>query len=64
MSEIKELNIKEVKLATKMAIAGKDTVAIALISLGMKFISEGDYITGGALVTIGWILLVIQGIIK
>ena len=38
----------------------KDTVAVALITLGIQQIQGGDYIAGGALVAIGWILLVID----
>ena len=60
---LEELDIKKVKLGVSLAIAGKDTVAAALIALGMDFINKGDYITGGALITAGWILLLIQQII-
>ena len=35
-------------------------LAVALISLGAKLIAEGDYMTGGLLVTIGWVLLVVE----
>lgn len=38
----------------------KQTVAIALITLGVQLINSGDYISGGALVVVGWILLVIN----
>ena len=38
----------------------KDTVAVALITLGIQQIQGGDYIAGGALVSIGWILLVVD----
>jgi len=38
----------------------KDTVAVALISLGVQQIQSGDYIAGGALVVIGWMLLVVD----
>jgi len=62
MSEEK-LEIKKVKLATNLAITGKDTIAMALIALGVDFINKGDYIVGGALITIGWILLVIQNVL-
>lgn len=57
------LDIKKVKLATSISIAGKDTIAMALIALGMDFINKGDYMVGGALITAGWILLLIQQII-
>jgi len=38
----------------------KDAVAISLITIGVQQIQAGDYIAGGLLVTIGWILLVID----
>lgn len=38
----------------------KEAVAIALITLGVQMINSGDYISGGALVTGGWILLIID----
>ena len=38
----------------------KDTVAVALITLGIQQIQGGDYIAGGALVAVGWILLVVD----
>ena len=61
--ELETLNIKKVKLATNLAMASKETIAMALIGLGMKLLSEGHYLEGGALVTLGWILLVIQQVL-
>ena len=60
---LEELDIKKVKLGTSLALAGKDTVAMALIALGMDFINKGEYVVGGALITAGWILLLIQQVI-
>jgi len=38
----------------------KQTIAVALITLGVQLIEGGDLIAGGALVTIGWILFTVN----
>jgi hypothetical protein len=55
-----------VKLSKKKAagIGAKDTFAIALITTGVSFINQGDYLTGGAFVVGGWILLVVDKFIE
>lgn len=53
------------KVSKKRAAAegGKDTAAIALITLGVSIIQKGDYLVGGGLVAAGWILLVVDKVI-
>jgi len=48
------------KLGRAAGEGAKEVIAISLISLGMQQIQAGDYIGGGALVAIGWVLLVID----
>jgi len=38
----------------------KQTIAVALVALGVQLIEGGDLIAGGALVTIGWILFTVN----
>jgi len=52
--------MKAGKLSKSLGIGVKETIAIILISQGMNIINNGDYISGGALVAVGWILLVID----
>lgn len=55
-----ELSPERIKLAVSMIEAGKDTIAMAMIAMGVKLISEGEIIIGGFLVAVGWILLLID----
>lgn len=48
------------KLVKAFGEGAKHTIAIALITLGVNFINNGEYIAGGALVFVGWILLVVN----
>jgi len=41
-------------------IAVKDTIATALIALGVNMIQNGEIVAGGILVVAGWILYVID----
>lgn len=50
----------KMSLKKKLGIGTKDTIALGLIAYGVTYIQGGDYITGGAFVAIGWILLVAQ----
>ena len=38
----------------------KEALAISLITLGVQQIEAGDYVVGGALVAIGWALIVVD----
>jgi hypothetical protein len=51
---------KKVSLGKSVSLGAKDTVAIALITIGVSEINKQDYIVGGLLVTVGWILLVVD----
>ncbi|MEM1551556.1 MAG: hypothetical protein QXH03_02665 [Candidatus Bathyarchaeia archaeon] len=51
---------KKVSYSKAFATGTKDTIAMSLIALGVKLIGEGDYVVGGFLVFIGWILLIAQ----
>jgi len=46
------------RVATQTGIL--QTVAILLLTTGANYIEQGDYVVGGALATIGFILLVIS----
>jgi len=48
------------RIAKAIGAGSKETVAIALITLGVQMINSGDYVSGGALVAIGWVLLVVD----
>ncbi len=48
------------KLGKAVGEGVKETIAIALISLGVNMIGDGRVIEGGALVAVGWILLVVN----
>jgi len=48
-----------VSFGKKLGLGVVDTVAIALITTGVGLINQGNYIVGGALVTVGWVLLVV-----
>ena len=52
--------VKLKKLAKASGIAVKDTLAVTLIAQGVQLIQSGDYVTGGALVVIGWALFVLD----
>jgi len=52
--------IKRMTFGKAAGLGIKDTLAIALITTGVQRINQGDYIIGGGLVTIGWILLVVD----
>jgi hypothetical protein len=53
------LSIK-VKMSKAISLGAKDTVAIALITIGVNEINKQDYIVGGFLVVVGWVLLVVD----
>lgn len=55
-----ELSPERIKLAVSMVEAGKDTIAMTMIAMGVKMISEGQTMVGGFLITVGWILLLID----
>lgn len=48
------------KLSQTLAEGSKEAIAIALISYGVNLISQDNIIVGGAMVFIGWILLIID----
>jgi hypothetical protein len=51
---------KKVAFAYSFAEASKESIAMAMIALGVKLISEGETVIGGFLVTVGWFLLIIN----
>lgn len=51
---------KKINFAYAFADGTKESIAIAMITLGVQRITEGDYLVGGFLVTVGWILIVID----
>ncbi len=56
------MRIRFRKISFKQAIGEgiKDTIAVSLIAWGVNQINQGNVIVGGGLVTIGWILIVID----
>jgi hypothetical protein len=53
------LSIK-VSFGKAVSFGAKDTVAIALITVGVNEINKQNYIVGGFLVAVGWVLLVVD----
>jgi len=51
---------KEMTLAKKVGIAGKDTVAMALIAKGVEFIGQGKYEFAAIFLLLGAGLLFVQ----
>lgn len=52
--------MRKFKALRALGEGAKETIAMALISLGVSMIQQGDVISGGALVAVGWILLVVN----
>jgi len=52
--------VKFKKLAKMSGIAAKETLAMALIAQGVQLIQSGDVVGGGALVAIGWFLILVD----
>jgi len=55
-----EVAVRKFKALRALGEGAKETIAMALISLGVSMIQQGDVISGGALVAVGWILLVVN----
>jgi len=53
-------NPRRVTFSKAAGIGAKDTLAIVLITIGVDFITKQEYVVGGALVFIGWVLLVVN----
>jgi uncharacterized membrane protein YedE/YeeE len=47
-------------MSKAVSFGAKDTVAIALITVGVNEINKQNYIVGGFLVAFGWVLLVVD----
>jgi hypothetical protein len=50
----------KVKLSKALGLAGKDTIAIILISKGLDFVNEGNYVVGAGSIIAGGLLFLIQ----
>ena len=55
---------KKVSFGKAAGLGAKDTLAMGLITMGVAELNKGDYLVGGAFVTIGWVLLVVDHVLK
>jgi len=53
-------NPRRVTFSKAAGMETKETVAIVLITVGTDFIIKQEYVVGGLLVFIGWVLLVVD----
>lgn len=60
MAKEETLSFRQMKKTYAIADATLKSLAVTLIALGASFVEEGKYELGGLLVTIGWVLFMVD----